>query len=117
LVGLDEKHRVVAENLLIVGSVLPHPLHAATPFIGEGARPNLGVGSAEKGVKSFGSSCDRIEHLAGDGGIVLDGLGEKEVGDAAVSPGVKAKTEESSSGTFAVNWVGRDEQWRWRLGG
>jgi hypothetical protein len=108
LVGFNEKHGVVANNLLTVRSVFSHALHASTPFVGEGACPDLGVGSSEKGVDSFGASGNRIEHLSGDGGIVLDGLGEKEVWDAAVCPGIKTKAGEAGPGTLAVRGFYRE---------
>jgi hypothetical protein len=102
LSGLDEEHGVVALDPLTGRSVLADALHAATPFVGERARPDVGVGALEEGVHCFVASCDGVLHLAGDGWIVVLGRLGEEGRNPAMSAGVEVETGEACPGTLPV---------------
>ncbi len=98
---LDEEHGVVAIYFLTGRPVLANALHAASPFVGERSCPDFGVGASQEGVHSFVFSGGGVQHLAGDGGIVLHRLG-KEGRNAVMRPGVEVETGKTGSWTLAL---------------
>ena len=72
LMGMNENHGVVAEDLVANGAGFGEALGAAAPFVGKGSEPDQGISSAEERVDVFGLASDRIVHLSSNGGIVLD---------------------------------------------
>ena len=79
LMGINEVHGVVADDVVTTSARFGEALGAASPFVGKGSCPDERVRSAEERVDIFGLAGGRIVHFAGNRrGIVLDRLGEGE---------------------------------------
>ena len=101
--GIDEKHGVVADDLVATGARFGEALGAAAPFVGKGSGPDEGIRSAEERVDVLRLAGGRIVHFAGNRGIVLDRLGE---GKATMSARIEQEASEASAGGFPESGCG-----------
>lgn len=85
LVRLDEDHGVLAHNCLGTHTMWWKTSCTAAPFICKQLSSKGRVGAIEKRVHCFCATCGGIVHFAGNGRIMLNGLGKLDmVGESTV---------------------------------
>ena len=107
LMGINEDHGVVAEDLVVTGAGLGEALGAASPFVGKRSGPEEGIRSAEERVNVLRLASGGIVHFSGNCGIVLDRLGERKT---TMSARVKHEASEAAAGALPENGCGERKQ-------